>query len=387
MTARFMNIFITGLLATTFLISGVHHAQAGAAEANPSFEPKLEVVAELNERPANVAVAMDGNVYITMHPVEKHKCRLLEIKKDGKIVPYPNKEMSCGEPKEGAQSIQRAIGIRSTVHYRLLVLDMGTKEIGPRILSFTHSDHAFRGAYEISPKAVTPQSFLQDMALNWTSNVMYIADMGQADKTKRAEPAILMLYPNPLREPVRRLAGHPSLMPPGFPMQAEGREVKHMVGGREEPLYLGLNPLTIDVNRNWLYYGPMGEGLIFRVPLDKMEDVTGYPEGEIEKYIEEYADKPPSDGMTIDAAGNIYITNVRDSEIGVIDPKTRKYRTYLKDPRLVWPDGMTFGPDGMIYLTVNQLNRAAPFNLGKDEGKPPYYVVRFKPLAAGSVGR
>ncbi len=386
MAAQFMNTFITGCLAISFLISGGSDARAEMAYPSSSV-PVLEVVAELDERPANVAVSLDGRVYITMHPVEPHKCRLMEVQKDGKVVPYPNKEISCGEPQADGKGVYRAIGIRSTVRYMLLVLDMGTKEIGPRLLPFTHSDHTLKGVYNISSKAITPQSFLQDVALNWTSNIVYIADMGQADKAKPAEPAIIMLFPNPLREPLRRLVGHPSLMPSKVPMQAEGRELKQMVDGKPQPMYLGLNPMTLDAQRNWLYYGPMGEGKIYRVPLDKMEDPTTYPDDVIGQYVEEYADKPPSDGMTIDAAGNIYITNVRDSEIGVIDPKTRAYRTYLKDPRLVWPDGMSFGPDGMIYLTVNQLNRAAPFNLGKEEGKPPYYVVRFKPIVTGAVGR
>ncbi len=391
MSNKFMNSFITHLMAGTFLItgliSGVHHAQAEMAYPVLADQPKLEVVAELNERPGNVAVAMDGRVFITMHPVEKHKCRLLEVIEGGKTKPYPNEEISCGEPKEDGKGVYRALGIRSTVRYMLMVLDMGTKEIGPRLLAFTHNDNTLKAVHKISESVVTPQSFMQDIALNWTSNVVYIADMGQTDKTKQAEPSIIMLFPNPLREPMRRLAGHKSLMPPQTPMQADGRDMKQMVDGKEMPVYLGLNPMTIDAQRNWLYYGPMAAGKIYRVPLDKMEDPVAYPDGEIEKYIEEYADKPPSDGITIDAAGNIYVTNVRDNEIGVIDPKTRGYRTYIKDPRLIWPDGMSFGPDGMIYLTVNQLNRAAPFNLGKEEGKPPYLVVKFKPIVTGAVGR
>jgi hypothetical protein len=37
----------------------------------PSSEPpKLEVVAELQDRPANIAVDLQGRIYVTLHPVD-----------------------------------------------------------------------------------------------------------------------------------------------------------------------------------------------------------------------------------------------------------------------------------------------------------------------------
>jgi len=48
---------------------------------------------------------------------------------------------------------------------------------------------------------------------------------------------------------------------------------------------------------------------------------------------------------------------------------------------------MKFGPDGWLYVTVNQLNLHPLLNAGQEGVKPPYYLVRVKPLAGIAVGR
>ena len=64
------------------------------------------------------------------------------------------------------------------------------------------------------------------------------------------------------------------------------------------------------------------------------------------------------------------------------------YRILVKDKSLLkWPDGMAFGPDGWLYVTVNQLNLHPLLNRGIEGGNPPYYLIRVKPLASGAVGR
>jgi hypothetical protein len=54
---------------------------------------------------------------------------------------------------------------------------------------------------------------------------------------------------------------------------------------------------------------------------------------------------------------------------------------------MVWPDGISYSPDGHMYVSASQVSAAAMFHGGKAENKTPYLIYRFKPLAAGIISR
>jgi sugar lactone lactonase YvrE len=108
---------------------------------------------------------------------------------------------------------------------------------------------------------------------------------------------------------------------------------------------------------------------------------------ELSSRVERYGDKPICDGITVDDAGNVYITSITDNAIGVVD-ETGEYRTLYQDAKLLnWTDGMAFAPDEYIYVTVSQLQNSPPLNNGKNSFQPPFYLVRFPALSSGTVGR
>jgi hypothetical protein len=90
--------------------------------------------------------------------------------------------------------------------------------------------------------------------------------------------------------------------------------------------------------------------------------------------------------MNIDSAGNFYITDLGAGAIGVTRPDDN-YEIYIQDELLSWPDGLSYGPDGYFYVTVNQLHRHGVLNQNNTTVQPPFLVVRFKPLAPSAVGR
>jgi sugar lactone lactonase YvrE len=101
---------------------------------------------------------------------------------------------------------------------------------------------------------------------------------------------------------------------------------------------------------------------------------------------ERYSDKPICDGISLDDAGNIYISDLQASAIGVID-RNGRYRKLVTDPRISWPESFSFGPDGFLYFVASQLHLSAPLNEGTNKARPPFYVFRMKALAPGVVGR
>ena len=65
----------------------------------------------------------------------------------------------------------------------------------------------------------------------------------------------------------------------------------------------------------------------------------------------------------------------------------REYRQLFAEPRLSWIDAFSFGPDGYLYTVANQLHRTEVLNAGKDATRPPFLILRFRPLADGTPGR
>jgi sugar lactone lactonase YvrE len=124
---------------------------------------------------------------------------------------------------------------------------------------------------------------------------------------------------------------------------------------------------------------------MYRVRTSDLRDTTLSAE-DLAGRVERWADKPICDGISMDRAGNIYISDLAANAIGVIDAE-RQYRVLVSDPRLSWPDAFSYGPDGRMYTVANQLHKSATLNAGSDASEPPYLVLTFQPLAPGVVGR
>ena len=71
--------------------------------------PELEIVAELDFRPGNIAVSQDSRILITSHPFENYKYAVLELLADGTTKPYPNEDWSS-KPDIQGKGINSAIG-------------------------------------------------------------------------------------------------------------------------------------------------------------------------------------------------------------------------------------------------------------------------------------
>jgi hypothetical protein len=211
--------------------------------------------------------------------------------------------------------------------------------------------------------------------------------VGRGDLFGPSDPAIVAVDPR-TGYAWRALEVHPSLQPEEGPsVEIEGRpiRVENLQGELDEPR-IGLDPIVIDPTNEWVYYGSIHGTSVYRVRSADLLD-RGPPKEELHARVERYGEKPPCDGISMDAAGNDYVTDLETNAVGVTSPDGAYRVLASDDEHLSWPDGFSFGPDGHLYVAVSQLHRSAVFNAGEETSQAPFEVMRLRPLAPSAVGR
>lgn len=185
-----------------------------------------------------------------------------------------------------------------------------------------------------------------------------------------------------------RAGRHQSLQPDeDVSVEIEGHTIRaqNPDGELEEPK-IGLDPIVIDPANEWVYYGSIHGASVYRVRAVDLLD-RSLPKEELGARVERYGEKAPSDGISIDDAGNIYVTDLENNAVGVTTPEGEYQILARDDERLIWPDGFSYGPDGYFYVAISQLHRWSGFNAGEEASQTPFLVLRFRPLVPSAIGR
>ncbi len=341
---------------------------------------RLEVVAKLTLAPGNITLTPEGQIFVSLHQFYSPEMRVVEITTDGKLIAFPNREWSKGgQVKQIA--LDSVLGIQSDTNGIVWMLDNGIRgKSTPKLVGWDTRDRELARLIYLPPPIAPDNAFVNDLAVDLTHNAIYIADPAGG------ENAALIVVDLKTGWARRVLQRHQSVMPEEIDLAIDGVpvRVKQSDGTIIRPRE-GVNPIALDAQNEWLYFGPMHGTSIYRIQTVDLCN-PNLSAAELASRVELYSDKPISDGISIDQEGNIYISELAANGIGAITTD-RRYQRLITDERLSWPDAFSFGPDGYLYVTSNQLHRSASLNAGEEVSTPPYYIFRLKPLAPGIVGR
>lgn len=370
-------------------LSGCATSHTSSREGLPTAPVAVEVVARVPTMPGNIAVSRNNRIFLSQHPFGNPTFRVVELNRDGTQTPFPTPQWSSAPEPGSDVGISGIIGIEVDQRDRLWMLDIGSATSPPKLVAWDLNRNTLAQRVDLA-SVWNVQSFMQDLAIDLTRNHAYIADIGGIDPNAAQTPAIVVV--NLATGATRRvLESHPALKAEDLDMLIEGKpvQIKRDDGSIFRPR-VGINPITIDAKDQYVYFGSMTGTAIYRVRAELLADAAQSPDA-LGSSVELWGTKGISDGFNIDQAGNVYVTDLTTNSIRVAlagEPKSGGYVPLTESsPSLSWADGVSFGGDGMLYATVNQLHRSAALNAGTDETKPPFTIVRLRPNGTALLGR
>jgi len=135
---------------------------------------------------------------------------------------------------------------------------------------------------------------------------------------------------------------------------------------------LHVDSIGLDSVGEWLYFAPVTKPHLYRIRTKDLHDANLTPFA-LESKIEEYSKKTMSDGIILDAEGNIYLTDFEHSAIAVITPQ-KEVRTLVRDPTLLrYPDGLSLDVHGNLYISCSDLHRIVDNKHSKDA---PFHLLK-----------
>ncbi|MBS1095995.1 hypothetical protein JK191_00060 [Gluconobacter sphaericus] len=290
-----------------------------------------------------------------------------------KIEPFPDADWNGWQP--GQNATHRFVSVNA-LHVApdgtLWVVDTGTPSFGgppvPRGAKLVRVDpatgHVLR-IYPLDPEIAKTGSYIDDIRFN--GRHAYLTDAGKAAlivldiKTGQARRVL------DNDASTRARTGRPIVM---------GGHV--LENGPHQPLLVNVDPLEVSPDGKWLYFGPL-EGPWSRIPTALLDD-PNVASTDLSAAVQPWADLPPIGGSAMDAAGNLYFTNLKDNGVYRRDV-SGKITKLLSDPRLHWADAPCLAPDGRLWLPIAQLDRLPMFHQGQSRIIQPFLLVSIDPHA------
>ena len=371
---------VAGLLVVLLLSLRVRYGGGEVGFPDLTTEPLfssevLETVADLELPPGNIAVSAGGRIFFSFHPEAWPETRVAELV-EGEPVAYPSPAFQSPGGSEPAAFVS-VLSLRIDRQNRLWTLDNANHGTGqPRLLAFDLATDEVAHRFDFPRECAGLGSHLNDFQVDPTGRRIYIADASIF-----AQRPAVVVYDVEKRSCRRLLEGHESVEPEPYIPVVQGRKMRVFGIFAIRP---GVDSIALDRAGEWLYFAPVTDRHIYRVRAADLDDPTLAGE-QLADRVETWATKTMSDGLSIDIEDNLYLTDLEHSAIVRLGADGG-LETLVRDDRLRWPDGLSFGPDGWLYVTCSALQQVIGRTPGQVRAAAPFQIYRFRPGVEGVPG-
>lgn len=371
-TIAFLAVLLVALLSIVYTLFGGGKPYADLSGTPLLPEGTIEAVVASDRPMGNAAVSADGRIFYTIHPESNPTGPKLYEWADGRAVPYPNAE-------EQDKLFTSPLGVTIDGTNRLWVIDPANHGMGqPRLTAFDLATNKVVHTYDFPADVAPLGSFLQAMNISADGRWIYIADVGFWAK----RPAIVV-YDSEKKTARRALNRHASVYPQNILIRNQIRDMSFFGGLLE--MKTGVDGVALSRDGQWLYYAAMNHDTLYRVPTAVLQDFS-LDDAAIAAKVETVGKKPLNDGISIDDQNNVFITDIEHQAVVKMAPDGT-LQTIVKDKRIRWADGLSFGPDGWLYLADSAIPHIVLQSAGHHAAEAPYMIWRFKPGTRGAPGQ
>lgn len=394
------NVMLSALALSVALISqtGIAATTAPPATVLPANAPAEKTIGQLEQvfafhdaMPTGVTVTETGRIFVNFpHWGDDVPFTVGEIR-DGKVVAYPDAAINKEDPKDPAKGLISVQSVVADGQGRVWLLDTAApnfaapKAGGAKLVAVDLASNKVVKTLVFPANVILPSTYVNDMRFDFRSGkegTVYVTDSSVSG------PGAIIVMDIASGKATRRLSGAKSTsVDPDFKPEVEGQAALVSKGPDGKPKTMGVasDGIALSADGKTLYFSALSSRHLFAVPTEMLRD-TSVSEAQLNAAVKDLGEKGASDGLESDANGAVY---AGDYEHNGIRKRLAdgSWQTIVHDPRVLWPDTLSVGPDGYLYFIANQLQRQAGFHNGKDLREKPYSLLRVKIDAAPAPTR
>ena len=394
------NVMLSALALSVALISqtGIAATTATPATALPANAPAEKTIGQLEQvfafhdaMPTGVTVTETGRIFVNFpHWGDDVPFTVGEIR-DGKVVAFPDAAINKEDPKDPAKGLISVQSVVADGQGRVWLLDTAApnfaapKAGGAKLVAVDLASNKVVKTLVFPANVILPSTYVNDMRFDFRSGkegTVYVTDSSVSG------PGAIIVMDIASGKATRRLSGAKSTsVDPDFKPVVEGQAALVSKGPDGKPKTMGVasDGIALSADGKTLYFSALSSRHLFAVPTEMLRDAS-VSEAQLNAAVKDLGEKGASDGLESDANGAVY---AGDYEHNGIRKRLAdgNWQTIVHDPRVLWPDTLSVGPDGYLYFIANQLQRQAGFHNGKDLREKPYSLLRVKIDAAPAPTR
>ena len=272
--------------------------------------------------------------------------------KGGRITPFPDAAWNGYRNAAGPQNRPKAqfVCVQSIVvdhQDNLWVLDpaapgqMGPVKDGPKLVKIDLKTNRVVRVVALDETAAPAGSYMNDVRFSPDDRFAYVSDSGSKGAIVVVDLAAGRAW--------RVLDGDPSTQyDKTVAVHTDGHVLRRPDG--REPQFAA-DGVALSPDGRTFYWQALTGRTLYSLPTAVLQD----PAKAARARPTVVATTHPADGLWIDAAGRLYVTNPEANAVEVAARPGAALKTLVKDDRLRWPDTFSQGPDGAIYVSASHI--------------------------------